>query len=62
MIDNEIFVATYWPNVRQSDRFETDSMMAKPLIPLPIDQRYGEKEMGIVLEIINKWKGIYGER
>lgn len=58
LIDNKIFVATYWPNVlewcKDQDGIEYD--LAKKIIPLPIDQRYSEKEMNqIILEII-KWK------
>lgn len=54
LIDNRIYVARYWPNVlnwcRPDDIEET---LAKNLLPLPIDQRYGEEEMKQIIEIVN---------
>lgn len=38
MIANKIFVATYWPNVREDCGLET--ILKSNLLPLPIDQRY----------------------
>lgn len=53
LIDNRIYVARYWPNVlnwcRPRDIEET---LAKDMIPLPIDQRYGEEKMKKILEIV----------
>lgn len=58
LIDNNIFVATYWENVLtwvKKNSFETD--LVKYLVPLPIDQRYGLHEMKhIVKKIINHIK------
>ncbi len=55
LIDNKIFVPTYWPNVLDwapNKSFET--RLAKEVIPLPIDQRYSIDEMEhIVKTIIN---------
>lgn len=53
LIDNKIFVATYWPNVFQwciKDSYEYE--LGKNLIPLPIDQRYGEEEINRVIKIV----------
>ncbi|MCM1139673.1 MAG: hypothetical protein NC453_13980 [Muribaculum sp.] len=53
LINNKIFVATYWPNV--FDWCSQDSLeyeLAKNLIPLPLDQRYGEEEMNRIIDII----------
>lgn len=53
LIQNHIYVATYWPNVFEwchSDSIEFE--LAKNIIPLPIDQRYGKAEMDQILNII----------
>lgn len=51
MIANKIYIATYWPNVLdQCNSSEWEYYLAKYLIPLPIDQRYGFQEMNLVLE------------
>lgn len=54
LIENKVFVARYWPNVGQMDGFEIDCELATSIIPLPIDQRYGEEEMDRIIEIINQ--------
>lgn len=54
LIQNRIYVAKYWPNVE--DWTSTDSIeyrLTNNLIPLPIDQRYGEEEMEYIIEVIN---------
>lgn len=56
LINNKIFIATYWPNV--FDWCRNDSIeykLAKQLLPLPIDQRYGEAEMKQIINIIQKF-------
>lgn len=53
LIDNQIFVATYWPNVKNwcaSDMLEY--RLATEIIPLPIDQRYDQSDMKMIVEII----------
>lgn len=58
LISQNIFVATYWKSVMQNveiDDFE--SYLSQYLIPLPIDQRYGEKEMQFILEKIISYDG-----
>jgi len=55
LIDNKVFVATYWPNV--FDWCSDDSIefnFAKYIIPLPIDQRYTEEDMERIIAIITK--------
>ena len=52
LIANNIFIATYWPNVLE--RMESDDIeyeLANNIICIPIDQRYGDDEM---LFILNK--------
>lgn len=53
LIENKIFVATYWQNVFDwcsSDSFEYK--LAENMIPLPIDQRYAQKDIDKILKII----------
>ena len=54
LIDRKIFVPTYWPNVIEwCEEQSLEYQLATQVIPLPIDQRYGEGEMTEILEIIN---------
>lgn len=55
LIENGVFVATYWPNVIQwtgSDSVEYE--LAEKLIPLPIDQRYALADMRRILLIMQR--------
>ncbi len=53
LIDNRIYVARYWPNVLNWCRpRDIEKTLAKDMIPLPIDQRYGEEDMKKVIETI----------
>ena len=53
LIENEIFVARYWPNVLDwCDEGCTDHQLTKQLLPLPVDQRYGTEEMKRIIELI----------
>jgi len=53
LIDHKIFVAQYWPNVLGwCEENCTDHQLTKQLIPLPIDQRYGEDEIKRIIEMI----------
>jgi len=55
LIDNKIFVATYWPNVfdwATSNMLEYE--LAKCLVCIPIDQRYGKEDMERILKNIEK--------
>ena len=54
LIDNRIYVATYWPNVVEwcgigGSEYE----LAKDLLPLPIDQRYDKNELNKIFKINN---------
>lgn len=60
LIENKIFVANYWSNVLDWTDEETfENYLTNNLIPLPIDQRYGRKEMD---QIIIKIKKSYGHK
>lgn len=54
LIKNKIYVATYWPEIeKKCSNKEIEGYLQKYLLPLPIDQRYGENEMNRILKIIN---------
>lgn len=53
LIKNRIYVARYWQNVLSwCNPQDIETKLAKNLIPIPIDQRYGEQEMNCIVEII----------
>ena len=53
VIENKIFVARYWPKVLEwANPDDIDYQLAYKMQPLPIDQRYGEKEMYKIIKII----------
>lgn len=54
LIQNKIFVPTYWPNVKEwiANGHEVD--LVDNLVCLPVDQRYSFKEMDRIIEIIKR--------
>ena len=55
LISNNVFVATYWPHVIEwVKEGELERELAEKLLPLPIDQRYGESEMQVICEIVSR--------
>lgn len=55
LIENKFFVARYWPNVLDwTSKDDIDYLLAFQMQPLPIDQRYGEKDMIKIIEIIKR--------
>ena len=53
LIDNKVFVAQYWPNVLDwCDKESNDYKLTKHLLPLPMDQRYGEEDMKRIIQLI----------
>lgn len=50
LINNKVFVATYWPNINDDNSYE--AYLKQRLLPLPIDQRYNEEDMKRIIEII----------
>ncbi|EOU1949016.1 hypothetical protein DMN27_14670, partial [Clostridium perfringens] len=55
LIENNIYVATYWNEVLEKvEMNSTEEYLVKNLIALPIDQRYSDKEMNLILDLINK--------
>ena len=54
LIKNKVYPAKYWPNVDEwviSDSIE--SKLANYMVPLPIDQRYGNEEMNRIIKLIH---------
>lgn len=55
LIDNNIFVATYWPNIFEWCSPDTlEYYFAGHILPLPIDQRYGSDDMQRIINTINQ--------
>lgn len=55
LIENKIFVATYWPNVLEWCKpMDIEYQLAKYVIPLPIDQRYDIQNMERICKIIEE--------
>lgn len=53
LINEKIYCATYWPNVFNWCDDKTNSYhLAEQIIPLPIDQRYGKKELDRIIEVV----------
>lgn len=58
LIKNKVYPAKYWPNVDEwvkSDSIE--SKLANYMVPLPIDQRYGNEEMNRIIQLIHEYEG-----
>jgi hypothetical protein len=52
-----IFCPTYWPNVMEwCSPDDMDYILSKEIIPIPIDQRYGQAEMEYILSVIRAVK------
>ena len=54
LLKNNIFIATYWPNVlKWRNTNDLEFFLANNILPLPIDQRYDTDDMERMLKIIN---------
>ena len=51
----QIYIPTLWPAVfgRCTER-DHEFCMARDILPLPVDQRYGEKEMSIIINALQR--------
>lgn len=53
LIQEKIYVATYWPEfLEQMSENSVEYRFAKFLLPLPVDQRYGEEDMQRIIDVI----------
>ena len=56
LIQNKIYVATYWPNVfKWTNKKMYENYLAYNLTPLPIDQRYNLWDMKHLLDILKRF-------
>ncbi len=57
LIQNKVFVATYWPNVfKWCTPQDFEYQLADGMIAIPIDQRYGENEMRYIIKLIKNYE------
>ncbi len=55
LLKNKVFTARYWPNVLNwGHNHDLEYLFAEEIIPLPIDQRYGNIEMKRIIDLIIK--------
>lgn len=53
LVQEKIYIPVLWPNVREEQAADSTAYdMAENILPLPCDQRYGEKEMARMCELI----------
>jgi len=53
LIENKIYVATYWPNVfNWCNKKELEYSLAKEIIPLPVDQRYNQHSLLKIIRML----------
>jgi hypothetical protein len=58
LISRRIYVARYWPNVLGwAEEEDVERGYAMNMVPLPIDQRYGVPEMGIIIKEVGGYVG-----
>lgn len=57
LIDNQIFIATYWPNIfKWCDANSIEYKLASHIMPLPIDQRYSDEDMEFIVNTIKSFR------
>ena len=55
LIENEIFIARYWPNVLdRTTKDDVEFLLACQMQPLPVDQRYGKDDINRIIHIITE--------
>ncbi len=56
LIENRIYIPTYWPNVfNWCDTESFEYSLTKDCVFLPVDQRYTKDEMSQIIHIVNKY-------
>ena len=53
LIENKVFVAKYWPNVHQLNSYDLEYDLARRVVAIPCDQRYGVEEMIKIINLIS---------
>ncbi|MCI9200200.1 MAG: hypothetical protein HFI03_07235 [Lachnospiraceae bacterium] len=57
LIQKRIYIPILWPDVLEMCGQDTiEYQMAQNILPLPVDQRYGEKEMRYIAKCILDWR------
>ncbi len=55
LIDKSIYIPQYWPEVLDSGTLsEFEKRLISDLVCIPVDQRYGKKEMNYIMKIYSK--------
>ncbi|WP_125910877.1 aspartate aminotransferase family protein [Bacteroides timonensis] len=55
LMKNNIFVAQYWPNILEwCSPMDCEYALCNHIVPIPVDQRYGEEEMNRIIEIVKR--------
>ena len=55
LIENKIFVATYWPNVKEwAEEGMLEKVLMEKLLPIPCDQRYDSVDINSIISNIMK--------
>lgn len=54
LIAQHIYVAKYWPNVKDNEGFAYESYISENLIPLPCSQGYTTNDLKEIIKIIDK--------
>jgi hypothetical protein len=59
LIENNIFVATYWPEILEiaNRSYAFEQYLAEHLLPLPVDQRYTRNDMYRVISVVKECDG-----
>jgi hypothetical protein len=53
LLENKIYTATYWPNVKEWCTIDSlEYSLMEEIVHLPIDQRYSKTEMDFIINII----------
>lgn len=52
LLENKIYIAKYWPEVKCSKDKKNITINSDFILPIPCDQRYGLEEMNFISEII----------
>lgn len=52
LVDNKVFVAKYWPNIKEKEGFDAEYNLAMNVFPIPCDQRYVKDEMDRIINLI----------
>jgi hypothetical protein len=61
LIKNKIYIPVFWPNVLDLPKSFLEYDMAKNILALPVDQRYGRNDMNLIVSALRRF-GITSDR